>query len=134
MSLLPMIPELFRQMFRTPATNLFPAKYLPPSITEFLGNVAAGQAAMNPPVKTPPGFRGKITYDRDGCTGCQLCTKICPSNAIEFIPETKRIRIWVNQCVFCAQCTNICPKGGLTMSDEFLLADEDRYSENLIVE
>lgn len=129
-----MLPELFRQMFRTPATNTFPAKYLPPSVTEFLGKVGAGQATMHPPIPTPPDFRGKITYNRDTCIGCQLCTKICPANAIQFLPETKRIRIWVNQCIFCSQCTDMCPKGSLQMSSEFLLADENRYAENLIVE
>jgi NAD(P)H-quinone oxidoreductase subunit I len=134
MALLPMFPELLKQLFRTPATNTFPAKYLPPSVTGFLKKVGAGQATLVPPVQTPPKFRGKIEYQRDGCIGCSLCVKVCPSNAIELLEETKRIRIWVDQCIFCSQCTDICPKGGLRMTDAFLLADEDRYSENLIVE
>ena len=134
MSSLPMVPELLRQLLRKPATNLFPAKYLPPSVTEFLKSVAAGKAKLTPPVETPPNFRGKIEYQRDGCIGCSLCVKVCPSHAIELLPETKRIRIWVDQCIFCSQCTDICPKGGLRMTDEFLLATEDRYDENLIVE
>jgi NAD(P)H-quinone oxidoreductase subunit I len=134
MSLLPMFPELLRQLFSRPATNKFPAKYLPGSVTGFLQDVAAGKAAMVPPVPLPPKFRGKIDYQRDGCIGCQLCVKVCPSNAIEFLEDTKRIRVWVDQCIFCSQCTDICPKGGLSMTEDFLLADEDRYSENLIVE
>ena len=131
---LPMIPELLRQLFRTPATNPFPATYLPPSVTEFLKMVGEGKATLNPPVAIPPNFRGKIAYERDCCTGCTLCAKVCPSNAIEILPETKRMRIWVTQCIFCSQCNDICPKGGLSMSGEFLLADEDRFSENRIVE
>lgn len=134
MKFLPLFPELMRQLLREPATNRFPAKYLPPSITRFLREVGAGRAVLIPPVPTPPQFRGKITYKSDCCIGCGLCVKVCPSHAIELIPGTKRIRVWVGQCIFCSQCTNICPKGGLAMSDEFLLADEDRYSENLIVE
>jgi NAD(P)H-quinone oxidoreductase subunit I len=134
MNLLPMFPELLRQLFREPATNRFPAKYLPVSVTGFLKKVAAGEATMVPPIVTPLKFRGKIEYQRDGCIGCKLCIKVCPSNAIEFLEDTKRIRIWVDQCIFCSQCTDICPKGGLAMTDNFLLADEDRYSENLIVE
>jgi formate hydrogenlyase subunit 6/NADH:ubiquinone oxidoreductase subunit I len=129
-----MIPELLKQLFRTPATNPFPATYLPPSVTEFLKMVGEGKATINPPVDIPPNFRGKIAYDRDCCTGCTLCQKVCPANAIEFLPETKRMRIWVTQCIFCSQCNDICPKGGLSMSGEFLLADEDRFSENRIVE
>jgi len=134
MKFLPLFPELVRQLFREPATNRFPAKYLPPTVTGFLKSVGEGKATIVPPIPTPPNFRGKITYKNDCCIGCGLCVKVCPSHAIELIPETKQIRVWVGQCIFCSQCTSICPKGGLSMGDEFLLADEDRYSENLIVE
>ena len=37
---LPMMPELLRQLFKKPATNAFPARYLPPSVTKFLQKVA----------------------------------------------------------------------------------------------
>ncbi|MBR1368274.1 NADH-quinone oxidoreductase [Methanocalculus chunghsingensis] len=131
---LPMIREIFTQLFRTPATNQFPARHLPKSVTEFLKKVGSGEARMIPPVATPPAFRGKIQYDRDGCIGCKLCLKVCPAHAIEFIPETKRVRIYVASCIFCGQCNDICPKHVLTMSDEFLLATEDRFAENQIVE
>lgn len=129
-----MVPEVLRQIFRRPATNAFPAKYLPPSVTAFLARVAGGEAAVHPPVAVPPAFRGKIVYDREACIGCKTCTTVCPAHAIEFLPGTKKVRIYVTQCCFCSQCNDVCPKGALRMSTEFLLADEDRYSENLIVE
>lgn len=134
MKFLPLFPELIRQLFREPATNKFPAKYLPPTVTGFLNDVGAGKATLIPPIPTPPKFRGKITYERDSCIGCGLCAKVCPAHAIELITDTKQIRIWVDQCIFCSQCTSICPKSCLSMSEVFLLADENRYSENLIVE
>jgi len=131
---LPMVPELLRQLLRRPATNAFPARHLPPSVTEFLARVAKGEAAINPPVPVPPRFRGKISYDRESCIGCQLCLKVCPAHAIEFLPATKRVRIYVAQCVFCSQCNDICPKDCLHMTPEFLLACEDRFAESQIVE
>ncbi|MDE4907424.1 4Fe-4S binding protein [Methanogenium marinum] len=134
MSRLPMFPEALRQFLKKPATNLFPARYLPKSITGFLGKVAAGEATINPPVAVPKNFRGKIAYDRDACIGCKLCIRVCPAHAIEFIPETKTVRIFVTQCIFCSQCNDACPVSCLHMSDEFMVADADRYSENLIVE
>jgi NAD(P)H-quinone oxidoreductase subunit I len=134
MSFLPTMAEVLRQLFRKPATNLFPAKYLPPSITGYLQMVQAGKAAIHPPVQTPPNFRGKILYDRETCIGCKICTRVCPANAIEFLAETKRIRIYVTQCIFCSQCNEACPTSALHMGEEFLLATEDRYAEHMIVE
>ncbi len=134
MVLLPMLPELIKQLLSEPATNKFPAKYLPPSITEFLRQVGEGKVPLNPPVPIPPNFRGKLAYEREACTGCTLCARVCPSHAIDVLPETRRMRIWITQCIFCSQCTDACPKNGLHMTEEFLLADEDRFSENLIVE
>ncbi|HDQ07667.1 MAG TPA: 4Fe-4S dicluster domain-containing protein [Methanoculleus sp.] len=134
MSLLPAVLEVLRQFFRKPVTNPFPAKYLPPSITTFFRKAATGEGRVNPPVKTPARFRGKITYDRDACIGCRLCTRVCPAHAIEFLPETKTVRIFVTQCIFCSQCNDVCPVSCLHMSEEFLIATENRYSEEMIVE
>src|SRR5512136_379505 len=131
---LPLVPELLRQLFRRPATNVFPFRYLPPSVTVFLAKVSRGEATINPPVPIPPRYRGKIVYDRESCIGCQLCLKVCPAHAIEFLPETKRVRIYITQCIFCSQCNDICPADSLHMSPEFLLATENRYAESQIVE
>lgn len=134
MSFLPTISEVLRQVLKKPVTNTFPAKYLPPSITGFLKQVSEGKAEIHPPIATPPNYRGKILYDRDTCIGCKICTRVCPANAIEFITETKRIRIYVTQCIFCSQCNDACPVDALQMSEEFLLATENRFDENMIVE
>ena len=134
MSLLPAIPEVLRQFLKKPATNLFPAKYLPPSVTGFLQKATAGEVTVNPPVDTPVRFRGRITYDRDACIGCKLCIRVCPAHAIEFLPETKTVRIYVTQCIFCSQCNDACPVSCLHMSGDFMIATENRYSEEMIVE
>jgi formate hydrogenlyase subunit 6/NADH:ubiquinone oxidoreductase subunit I len=82
----------------------------------------------------PKGFRGKIQYDKDKCIGCKLCIKVCPSEAIEFVEENKKIKIYLSRCTFCSQCNDICPVKCLSMSNEFLLADSDKYSKDLIVQ
>jgi formate hydrogenlyase subunit 6 len=88
---------------------------------------------MIPPVPVPPKFRGKIAYNKEKCTGCRLCLSICPTKAIEFIPEEKKVKIFVSRCCFCAQCVEICPPGVLSMTDEFLLASYDKYADELVV-
>ena len=99
----------------------------------FLARAAADPSIVTPPVPVPPRFRGKIAYDREKCIGCQLCVKICPAKAIEFIPDEKKVRIFVSRCCFCSQCNEICPVNCLSMTGEFLLSSYDKYSEEMIV-
>jgi formate hydrogenlyase subunit 6/NADH:ubiquinone oxidoreductase subunit I len=124
---------ILRQLFLAPATNIFPAKYAPASTIGFLDGVAKGELEMVPPVAVPPNFRGKIAYDRENCIGCQLCYKICPTQAIEWLPEAKKVKVFVSRCCFCAQCIDICPSNTLAMTDEFLLANYNKYADELIV-
>lgn len=132
--MLPMVPELLNQLARKPVTNAFPARHLPDTVTGFLDQVSKGEAEIAPTIPLPPKFKGRIAYDRDTCIGCWLCLKVCSARAIEAIPEKKKIRIVVCQCISCAQCNTICPKNCLSMSEDFLIADPDRYSEALVLE
>ena len=129
-----MLPQVFAQMFKKPWTNKFPAKYIPHSTTKFLDDVGSGKAEIILPIETPEGFRGKIQYDTEKCTGCKLCIRVCPTEAIEYKEKEKKIKIYLARCCFCAQCNDVCPVKCLSMSNEFLLADADKYSKDLIVE
>jgi len=129
-----MLPKVFVQMFKKPWTNKFPAKKEKKNTTQFLADVGAGKAKLIPPIATPDGFRGKIKYDKEKCIGCKLCIKVCPCGAIEFKEKEKKVKIYLSRCCFCSQCNDVCPTNCLSMSDEFLLADTDKYSKDLIVE
>ncbi len=127
--------ELFKRLFSEPATNRFPAKYLPRTITGFLDKVGSGKVEIHPPVSLPPLYRGAITYDAEKCKGCKICLKVCPSGAIEFKPKKKNIRIYISRCTFCSQCVDACPVGCLQMSNgTFMLSSIDKFSPELVVE
>jgi len=69
----------------------------------------------------PAALRGALTWTPDKCTGCGLCVKDCPSNAIELITLDKAakrfvIRYHVDRCAFCAQCVQNCRFKCLEMS------------------
>jgi formate hydrogenlyase subunit 6/NADH:ubiquinone oxidoreductase subunit I len=122
-----------RQLFQKPATNIFPAKYAPESTLSFLDKVAKQELKLHPPIALPPRFRGKIAYDRENCIGCQQCYKICPTRAIEWLPEEKKVKVFISRCCFCAQCVDICPVNTLAMTEDFLLASYDKYADSLVI-
>ncbi|MDR2827182.1 MAG: [FeFe] hydrogenase, group A [Candidatus Adiutrix intracellularis] len=48
-----------------------------------------------------------IAIDKDICTGCQECTKICPNLAIKGLPH-KPQEVQEDKCVKCGQCVQKC--------------------------
>lgn len=130
----PVALEVLKQAIERPFTNLFPVKYKPKiSITKVVKLLNEKKLQIVPPVPVPQKYRGRIVYDIDACIGCQLCVKVCPSKAIEFVPENRKIRIYISRCTFCSQCNDICPKKCLSMSEDYLLADYEKYGPSLII-
>lgn len=75
------------------------------------------------PGAPPPRLRGRLSWSAEGCTGCALCAKDCPAQALELIRLDERgkrfvIRYSVDRCTFCGQCVENCRPGCLTMSGE----------------
>jgi len=124
--------QILKQVVEKPFTNLFPVPHMPDNLGEVLKAAAEGRVQVNPPVEVPKHFRGKIAYDREKCIGCRLCTRVCPANAITYIPEEKKVMVHVDRCCFCAQCTEICPVQCLWMTEEFLLSSYDRKAQVVI--
>lgn len=105
-----MLRDLFKSIFSKPATVQYP----------------------NPEPDEPERLRGKLHWNPANCTGCQLCVKDCPSNALKLfvIDKDKKeyvMRYDVGQCTFCAQCVQNCRFDCLTMAqDEWALADSSK--------
>jgi len=90
----------------------------------------------------PERLRGALSYNPELCTGCCLCSKDCPSNAIELIvlDRVKKqfvLRYHADRCTFCAQCVQNCRFKCIEMSnDQWELAARSKapftiyYGEN----
>ncbi|MFW6040443.1 MAG: 4Fe-4S binding protein [Thermoplasmatota archaeon] len=128
------IYTLIKQLLTKKATNPFPVKYTPDNMHAAADLIEKGELEINPPVEIPPDFRGRLKYDKDSCIGCKLCVRVCPSEALVFNEEKKKVKHYVARCTFCAQCVNICPKSCFEFTDEFLIANTDKYSANLVDE
>ncbi|MDD5081830.1 MAG: 4Fe-4S binding protein, partial [Dehalococcoidales bacterium] len=52
--------------------------------------------------------------DEDLCSGCKVCTFLCPYSAISFDDEKKVSRINEALCKGCGVCVAACPSGAIT--------------------
>jgi formate hydrogenlyase subunit 6/NADH:ubiquinone oxidoreductase subunit I len=96
-----MLGELVRSLFKKPATESYPFE-------------------RNP---NPARLRGKLVYDPSKCSGCQLCVKDCPADALELVVVDKVkkrfvLRYHADRCSYCAQCVESCRFNCLGMSTE----------------
>ena len=77
-------------------------------------------------------FRGKpeVNLGKEGCVGCGICKKVCPSNAIQFIKdENGKVISYtfdLEKCIFCGNCMYYCPHKVINMTDKFELATSDK--------
>jgi len=96
-----MFGDMVRSAFRRPVTELYPVVRRP----------------------TVVGFRGQLHWDPAECTGCALCVKDCPAEAIELITIDKAarryvFRVHVDRCTFCGQCAYNCRFNCITLANE----------------
>lgn len=71
----------------------------------------------------PPRLRGRLNWNPEKCSGCGLCAKDCPSQALEVIviDRAKKeiiVRYHADRCTYCAQCVQSCRFNCMELSNE----------------
>lgn len=74
-------------------------------------------------LEAPDRLRGKLHWNPEGCTGCALCNKDCPANAIEIITIDKKekrfvMKYHIDRCTYCGQCIESCRFNCIELSDK----------------
>ena len=65
---------------------------------------------------------GTVTFRRDRCKGCELCTLVCPKHIIVMDESTTNRKGYhpatvtdITACIACASCAKICPDSIITV-------------------
>ena len=100
------------------------------SVTQASAAAARASILMAQGKVTVEAITSKLTPDK--CTGCQMCTKVCPYNAINPIPEKKKVELIEAACAGCGTCGAECPFNAISMrhfTDEQIMAQVDAATE-----
>lgn len=55
--------------------------------------------------------------DRESCTGCRRCMRVCQFGAIAYSAGTKKVLIDQKRCFGCGICRTACEKKSITLAD-----------------
>jgi formate hydrogenlyase subunit 6/NADH:ubiquinone oxidoreductase subunit I len=96
-----MFQDIVESFFKKHDTQLYPAERIAP----------------------PERYRGILSYDPSLCTGCSLCVKDCPSDAIELVILDRAAKQYVvkyhmDRCIYCGQCMVNCKFKCIGMSNQ----------------
>ncbi|KXA90997.1 hypothetical protein AKJ57_02850 [candidate division MSBL1 archaeon SCGC-AAA259A05] len=60
-------------------------------------------------------YRGMIELDREKCTSCTMCARVCPPSAIKMREEDGKEMPSLDyaRCIFCGFCVEVCPTNAL---------------------
>jgi formate hydrogenlyase subunit 6/NADH:ubiquinone oxidoreductase subunit I len=96
-----MFQDIVESFFKKSATQLYPAERVAP----------------------PERYRGILSFDPSVCTGCKLCVKDCPSDAIDLVILDRVAKQYVmkyhmDRCIYCGQCVVNCKFKCIGMSNQ----------------
>lgn len=74
------------------------------------------------PLILPKGYRGNVVMlDPEECSGCGLCVRDCPAQALEFKKESRtefQLIYYPARCAYCGQCVESCRNQAIKQINE----------------
>jgi len=93
---------------------------------DMLGNILKNLSSKPATRKYPfekrepfKGTRGQVDIEIDSCIFCGICSKKCPSNAINVSKADKTWDVDHFKCVVCGVCEDVCPKKSIHMKEAY---------------
>jgi heterodisulfide reductase subunit A len=114
----------------TPTAGVFLAgcaegpKDIKDSVTQASAAAARAGILMAKGSVTVEAITARVSLDK--CTGCGLCTKVCPYNAITVDKEKKKAEVVEAACAGCGTCGAECPFEAMEMRH---FTDEQIYAQ-----
>ena len=66
-------------------------------------------------------FLAKLFFASGSCTGCGICAKSCPVQAIKMVGGSKSRPYWTFACESCMRCMGYCPNKAVEVSHSFAI-------------
>lgn len=68
-------------------------------------------------------WKGMFSIDRERCTSCRLCFRMCPVENIQMSADG--LPAFADRCIFCMKCYNLCPVNAVLIGKKS--ADDEKY-------
>jgi len=71
-----------------------------------------------------------LKIDKEKCTGCKICEKICPFGAITVIDDIAQVQ---DNCTLCGACVSQCPSGAISIERRQISEEELQLFSGVVI-